>query len=192
MSTKIGVLALQGAFLEHLQILQVLKVECAPIRLPGELIGLNGLIIPGGESTTIMHLMKSFDLVNPIKEMAGSGIPIWGTCAGMICLASCISDSDMETLAVMDMEVRRNAFGRQIDSFETRLDIPEIGPEPYSAIFIRSPLIEKVGEKVKVLAEFNGKPVSARQNNLLATAFHPELTTDHRFHSYFLRMASGC
>jgi 5'-phosphate synthase pdxT subunit len=142
---RIGVLALQGAFVEHIGILEWLGTDAFPVRLPAELDGIDGLIIPGGESTSILNLMQGFGLVPPLKELAQAGLPIWGTCAGMICLAKKVVDtanSDVETLAAMDIEVRRNAFGRQVDSFETELAIPVLGSEPFHAVFIRAPVID--------------------------------------------------
>ncbi|MBN1367237.1 MAG: pyridoxal 5'-phosphate synthase glutaminase subunit PdxT [Dehalococcoidales bacterium] len=190
---KIGVLALQGAFLEHIEILRGLGAAAVTVRLPKELQGLDGLIIPGGESTSIMNLMHSFSLVQPLKKLAQSGVPVWGTCAGMICLANEITGSNnLKTLALMEITVKRNAFGRQIDSFETDLNIPALGKIPYHAVFIRAPVITGAGKSVTVLAELvDGTPVAARQDSLLVTSFHPELTGDHRFHRYFLKMASG-
>lgn len=188
---KIGVLALQGAFIEHSKILQELAVEASFIRLPNELDPLDGLIIPGGESTTILKLMQSFNFFQPLREFAEAGFPIWGTCAGLICLAKEISNYNMETLAVMDMVVRRNAFGRQIDSFEAELPMPALGDKPFPGIFIRAPVIEKAGSQVEILAELpNGIPVAAREGKLVVSAFHPELTNDLRFHSYFLTIAT--
>ncbi len=189
---KIGVLALQGAFLEHIEILQKLDVEAVAVRLPPELKGLDGLIIPGGESTSILNLMHGFALFQPLQKLAKRGLPIWGTCAGMILLANKVTDSDLKTLAIMDIAVRRNAFGRQIDSFETDLAVPALGKEPYHAVFIRAPVISSVGKPVEVLAKLDdGTPVAARQGTLLVTSFHPELTDDHRFHKYFLKIVSG-
>jgi 5'-phosphate synthase pdxT subunit len=189
---KIGVLALQGAFREHISIIQELGIEALPVRLPDHLDGLDGLIIPGGESTAILKLMESFSLIQPIREMARAGLPIFGTCAGMICLAKKVFNHDMETLAVMDMVVTRNAFGRQVDSFETELPIPALGEEPFPAIFIRAPFIERAEPRVKILARLpSGVAVASRQGNLMATAFHPELTTDFRLHSYFLRIVAS-
>jgi len=189
---RIGVLALQGAFIEHISILQLLGAEALPVRLPNELNHLDGLIIPGGESTSILNLMQSFNLIQPVREFAQAGFPILGTCAGMICLAMKISNSNMETLAVMDMEVRRNAFGRQVDSFETELPVPALGHEPFPAIFIRAPIIESAGSSVKILARLpNGAAVAAEQGKLVASAFHPELSRDLRFHSYFLKIAAS-
>jgi len=192
---KIGVLALQGAFIEHISVIQQLGVEASPVRLPNELGSLDGLIIPGGESTTILNLMQSFNLIQPLKELAQAGLPILGTCAGMVCLAKKVSNSinsNMETLAVMDIEVRRNAFGRQIDSFETELPVPALGDEPFAAIFIRAPIIERTGPRVEILAKLpNDIAVAARQGKLVVSAFHPELSHDLRFHRYFLKIVAS-
>ena len=186
---KVGVLALQGTFIEHIEILRQLGVETPPIRLPHELDTLDGLIMPGGESTTMLRLMDSFGLIRPIKEMAQQGLPIWGTCAGMVLLAKSISNYQMKTLNLMDTKVRRNAFGSQPDSFELDLKIPIVGKEPFHAIFIRAPVIEEVEPGVQVLSSLpNGTLVAVRQNRLLACAFHPEFTDDPRFHNYFLNM----
>ncbi|MBI2832313.1 MAG: pyridoxal 5'-phosphate synthase glutaminase subunit PdxT [Chloroflexi bacterium] len=188
---RIGVLAAQGAFLEHIAVLRELGVNTVPVRLPYQLDALDGLIIPGGESTSIRRLMLDYDLMERIKARARKGLPVWGTCAGMILLAKELSEPD-ETLAVMDIKVKRNAFGRQKDSFETRLLISALGEDPFPAIFIRAPIIEKVGDKVDVLARLEDETiVAARQKNLLACAFHPELTKDTRFHRYFLDIVAG-
>jgi len=191
---KIGVLALQGAFIEHIGVIQQLGVEALPVRLPNELGSLDGLIIPGGESTAILNLMQSFNLIQPLRELAQAGLPILGTCAGMVCLAKKVSNSincNMETLAVMDMEVRRNAFGRQVDSFETELPVPALGDEPFAAIFIRAPIIERASPRVEILAKLpNDIAVAAKQGNLVVSAFHPELSHDLRFHRYFLKIVA--
>lgn len=184
---RIGILALQGTFVEHVDLLQRLGVEAPPVRLPHELDTLDGLIIPGGESTTMLRLMKSFGLLEPIREMARHGLPIWGTCAGMILLAKNVSNYEMETLGLMDVKVRRNAFGSQIDSFEADLEIPRAGAEPFHAVFIRAPVIEESRAGVEIVARLpDGTIVAAREHLLLACAFHPEFTDDLRFHSYFL------
>ncbi len=190
---RIGVLALQGAFIEHISSIQQLGVDASPVRLSSEFNGLDGIIIPGGESTSILHLMHSFNLIQPLRELAQEGTPVLGTCAGMICLAKKVSNnSSMETLALMDIEVRRNAFGRQVDSFETELSMPALGSEPFPGIFIRAPIIESLGPQVEVLAKLsNGTAVAARQGKLVATAFHPELSNDLRFHSYFLKIVTS-
>ena len=186
---KVGVLALQGSFIEHIDILRKLGVEAPPIRLPHELDTVDGLIIPGGESTTMLRLMESFGLIQPIREMARDGLPIWGTCAGMILLAKSVSNYEMDTLGLMDATVSRNAFGSQIDSFETDLEIPLVGEEPFHAVFIRAPIIEEAKLGVEILSRLpDGTIVVIKQNRLLACAFHPEFTDDLRFHSYFLNM----
>jgi len=190
---KIGVLAAQGAFAEHITTLDKLQVEVMPVRLFQELGELDGLIIPGGESTSIMRLMLAYNLVGEIRNLAKSGLPIFGTCAGMILLARKISDSDgVEPIGVMDLTVRRNAFGRQVDSFETEVSIPVLGENPFPGIFIRAPVVEYTGSEVEILARLaDGNIVAARQGNLLASAFHPELTNDLRFHQYFLDIIAG-
>jgi len=188
---KVGVLALQGTFIEHIGMLEQLGVEAPPIRLPHELDTLDALIIPGGESTTMLRLMESFGLIQPIRELARDGLPLWGTCAGMVLLAKSISNYEMETLNLMDMGIRRNAFGSQIDSFEVDLEIPPVGEEPFHAVFIRAPVVKEAKPGVKVLSRLpDGTIVAARQNRLLACAFHPEFTDDLRFHSYFLNMVN--
>jgi 5'-phosphate synthase pdxT subunit len=190
---KIGVLALQGDFAEHIAMLKRLKVETAEVRLPEHLKGLDGLIIPGGESTTIGKLANDYGLIEPLRKF-GQRHAIWGTCAGAIFLSKDIS-RDQPLLGLMDIKVERNAFGRQVNSFETDLDVPELkqvtGTEnPYHAVFIRAPLIESVSGDAKSLAALDdGRIVAAQQGHLLATAFHPELTNDTRFHQYFLSLA---
>ena len=187
---KIGLLALQGAFLEHRLMFESIGLTAVEVRLPTQLADIDGLVIPGGESTTMMKLMDSYNLVTAIRDLSGRGIPIWGTCAGMICLASQAHNPDssvMQTLALMDIEVRRNAFGRQVDSFETPLHINGLPGGPFPGVFIRAPFIEKTGSGVDVLCRLdNGTIVAARQDNLLVTSFHPELTADVRLHSYFV------
>jgi 5'-phosphate synthase pdxT subunit len=186
---KVGVLALQGAFIEHEKILRRLDVESVEVRLPEQLEELDGLIVPGGESTTIGKVARQWGLLEPLRTFAQSGRPLWGTCAGMILLAKKVVDgtADQPILELMDVTIRRNAFGRQVDSFEADLEVPALGEKPFHAVFIRAPLVERVGEEVQVLARLeNGAVVAARQGNLLATAFHPELTEDERFHRYFV------
>jgi 5'-phosphate synthase pdxT subunit len=186
---RVGVLALQGTFIEHIDILRQLGVEAPPIRLPCELGTLDGLIIPGGESTTMLRLMESFGLIEPIRDMARNGLPIWGTCAGMILLVKDVSNYEMETLRLMDAKVKRNAFGSQVDSFEVDLEIPLVGEEPFHAVFIRAPIIEEARPSVEILSRFaDGTIVAIRQDRLLACAFHPEFTDDLRFHDYFLNI----
>ncbi len=187
---KIGVLGLQGDYLEHHQVLRRLGVETVDVRLPQHLEGVDGLIIPGGESTTIGALAERYGLMDPLRRMAEAGKPIWGTCAGMIFLAKDVG-RPQPTLGLMDIQVQRNAFGRQIDSFEVDLEVPALArlgdPRPFHAVFIRAPLIEAVGPGAEVLARLeDGSIVAAQQGHLLATAFHPELTEDVRFHQYFL------
>lgn len=190
-SNKIGVLSLHGAFIEHITSLQKLGVEALAIRLPRDFENLDGLIIPGGESTVISQLMRSYGLMGMIRELARDGFPIFGTCAGMILLAKSSLDFDIETIGAMDIKVRRNAFGRQVDSFETSLVIPALGEAPFPAVFIRSPIIVETVPGVEILANLpDGTPVAARQGNLLAAAFHPELTLDLRFHAYFLHIVA--
>jgi pyridoxal 5'-phosphate synthase pdxT subunit len=191
MRPKIGVVALQGAFHEHKILLAQAGAEPVEVRLPRDLEGLDGLIIPGGESTSIGKVARRWGLLEPMRSFAQSGKPVWGTCAGMILMAREVIDRgvDQPGLEIMDVTVRRNAFGRQVDSFEVDLDVPVLG-QPCHAIFIRAPLIERVGKCVEVLAALdNGNVVAARENNLLVTSFHPELTRDDSFHRYFLRMA---
>ena len=188
---RIGVLAVQGAFAEHIAMLHKLKVEALPVRLPSELEGMDGLVIPGGESTSISLLIATYKLAGEVRRLAERGLPVFGTCAGMILLAREISDSDVEPLGLMDITVRRNAFGRQKDIFEEELAIPVLGEKPFLGIFIRAPLIEQVNGKTEVLARLgDGTIVAARQGKLLAAAFHPELTDDLRFHQYFLDIAA--
>ena len=188
---RIGVLAAQGAFAEHIAALRQLKVEALPVRLPSELSDLNGLIIPGGESTSISKLMLDYNLMGEIRNLADSGLSILGTCAGMILLSKEILDSDVEPLGLMDITVRRNAFGRQKDSFETELTIPALGEKPFPGVFIRAPIIERANSTVEILTRLtDGTGVAVRQGRLLATAFHPELTDDLRFHQYFLDIAA--
>jgi pyridoxal 5'-phosphate synthase pdxT subunit len=212
---RVGVLALQGSFIEHIQALHDLGVEAKQVRLPEDLEGLDGLIIPGGESTTIGKLMTNWNLIEPVKVMAAEGKAIWGTCAGMILLAKDIGGLDQPLLGLMDITVKRNAFGSQLDSFEADLEVPAFekelsspvgaGEAPFHAVFIRAPVIEKIGPETEEIAFIPGKEenqsdfaqngsghdviVAARQDNLLATAFHPELTPDRRFHRLFLKMA---
>jgi 5'-phosphate synthase pdxT subunit len=192
MTTTVGVLALQGDFAEHIAILKGLGVEAVEVRLPEQLTDLDGLIIPGGESTTISRLMHRWGLLEPVRGRASAGMAVWGTCAGAILLAERSSDLDREGLRLMDIDVERNAFGRQVDSFEVMLTTPVLGPEPFHAVFIRAPLISRVGPMVEVLARLvDGTVVAAQQGKLLATAFHPELTDDTRFHEHFLNLVAN-
>src|SRR5215210_1350416 len=187
---KIGVLALQGAFREHIEALHKLGAETVEVRLPEQLEGLDGLIIPGGESTAIGKLAVKYGLQEAIQQYAQAGMPVYGTCAGMILLSRDVG-REQPLLGVMDVKVERNAFGRQLDSFETDLDIPVLGGEKFPGVFIRAPKMESVGDGVEVLAKLpDGTPVAAQQDNMLVTAFHPELTDDLRFHRYFLALVS--
>ena len=189
---KIGVLALQGAFAEHISILRNLEVDTMPVRSPQQLVELDGLVIPGGESTTITRLLQSYDLMDKISSLANNGLPIFGTCAGMIVLAKEISDSTIQPIGVMAIKVRRNAFGRQRESFESDLSIPVLGEKPFPGVFIRAPVIEQANSNVEVIARLaDNQMVAARQGNLLACAFHPELTDDTRLHKYFLDIIHG-
>ena len=191
---KIGVLALQGDFAEHIQMLTNTGVEAIEVRLPEHLVDLDGLIIPGGESTTIGKLAMAYGLIEPLRDF-GAQKAIWGTCAGAIFLSK-DAHRDQPLLSLMEITVERNAFGRQVASFETDLDIPvlnKIDPDGglYHAVFIRAPLIESVRSPAEVLAKLpDGRIVAAQQGNLLATSFHPELTPDARFHRYFVQMAA--
>ncbi|HNS07570.1 MAG TPA: pyridoxal 5'-phosphate synthase glutaminase subunit PdxT [Anaerolineaceae bacterium] len=190
---KIGILALQGGFAEHQAVLETLGVEVAQVRLPQHLAGLDGLIIPGGESTTIGRLAVDFDLMQPLR-LFGREHAIWGTCAGAIFLSK-NAGREQPLLGLMDITIARNAFGRQAESFEADLDVPallQVDPldRPFHTVFIRAPLIESVGQGVEIFAQLeDGRIVAARQGHLLATSFHPELTGDDRFHRYFLELA---
>jgi 5'-phosphate synthase pdxT subunit len=188
---KIGVLALQGAFREHMDMLRQLGVDSAAVRLPADLEGVSGLIIPGGESTTMRKLINRWGLREPILDLARQGAPIFGTCAGMIVLAKDIVDGDEPVLPLLDVSVRRNAFGRQLDSFETDFDVPMLGDAPVHGVFIRAPIVERVGADVDVIARLDdGRPVAVRQRNVIATAFHPELAGETRFHRLVATMAA--
>jgi 5'-phosphate synthase pdxT subunit len=191
---KIGVLALQGDFAEHIVMLRRVGAQGVEVRLPAHLDGLDGLIIPGGESTTIGKLATDFNLMEPLREF-GKSHAIWGTCAGAIFLSKDVS-RHQPLLGLMDIKVARNAFGRQVDSFEADLDISELKratdtTHPYHAVFIRAPIIEEVRGKAKILSQLeDGRIVAAQEGHLLATSFHPELTNDTRFHEYFLSLES--
>jgi len=184
----IGVLALQGDFEKHAAMLQRIGVPCREVRKVADLESVDALIIPGGESTTIGRLMARYGLDIAIRERAQQGMPIYGTCAGMILLASEIAGSSQERLALMDIAVIRNAFGSQIESFEADLPFKPFADRPVRAVFIRAPIVSRVGAGVEILSEFNGKVVAVQQGKLLATAFHPELTDDERVHRYFLSL----
>ncbi len=189
---RVGVLALQGAFAEHIAVLNQLDTEAVPVRLPGQLTGLDGLIIPGGESTTITNLMLSYDFREEIGRLAASGLPIFGTCAGMVLLAREVIGNSFQPVAAMAISVRRNAFGRQLESFESDIAIPALGETPFPGVFIRAPIIERADDDVEVIAQLaDGTMVAARQGKLIVCAFHPELTDDRRFHEYFLDIVAG-
>lgn len=187
---KIGVLALQGAFIEHEKMLRKLGAEVVQVRLPEQLDDLDGLIIPGGESTTIGKLATQFNLMQPLRDFARSK-PTWGTCAGMIFLAKDIGIDRQPILGLMDITVNRNAFGRQVDSFEADLDISVLEGEPFHAVFIRAPVATHAEPNIDILSKLeDGRIVAAQQDHLLATAFHPELTNDPRLHAYFLSLVN--
>lgn len=184
----VGVLALQGDVVEHMTMLRGLGVEAVEVRTPEDLAKVDALIIPGGESTTIGKLAVEYGLDRAIPARVNAGMPVYGTCAGMIALSKQARGGEPPLLRLMNITVRRNAYGRQVDSFETDLDVPALGGPPLHAVFIRAPLIENVGPDVEVLASLDGKPVLARQGNMLVSAFHPELTADDRVHRYFVEM----
>jgi pyridoxal 5'-phosphate synthase pdxT subunit len=188
---KIGVLALQGAFREHLDTLRAIGVEGVRVREPADLDSVSGLILPGGESTTMRQLIERWGLRQPIMDLAEAGTPIFGTCAGMIVLADQIVGGEPPILPLLDVAVERNAFGRQLDSFEAELAVPILGDTPVHAVFIRAPVIERVGPAVDVLARLeDGRIVAVRQGNVIATAFHPELAGETRFHRLVATMAN--
>ena len=186
----IGVLAIQGDFLEHRNMLDSIGIESVEVRLPEQLENIDGLIIPGGESTTIVQLIDIYEMRQSLIEKVRNGLAVWGTCAGMIVIAKNLKDKRPDPLGLMDIEGSRNAFGRQINSFETDLDINGIDGPPMHAIFIRAPLVTEIGNGVEILAEVGqGKPVAVKQNRILATSFHPELTEDPRMHAMFANIA---
>jgi 5'-phosphate synthase pdxT subunit len=188
---KIGVLALQGAFAEHLDTLDSIGVEGVPVRLPADLDGVSGLILPGGESTTMRRLIDRWGFAQPILDLASRGAPLFGTCAGMIVLAREITGGEPPILPLLDVTVERNAFGRQLDSFEADLSVPVLGAQPVHGVFIRAPLVDRTGPNVDVLARLDdGRVVAVRERNIIATAFHPELAGETRFHSLVATMAS--
>lgn len=198
--TRIGVLALQGDFREHIRMLERLGAMAHAVRLPEQLRGVDGIIIPGGESTVMGKLVVEYGLDQPLRDLIAAGVPVWGTCAGMILLARETDNAlaGQPLLATMHMRVCRNAFGAQRESFETDLRVPALGDEPFHAVFIRGPSVIEVGPEVEVLARLNdagdggeGTIVAVREGTLLATAFHPEVTQDSRFHEYFLDIVRG-
>ena len=183
----IGVLAMQGAYEEHINILQDLDVSPVEIRNKNDLQNIDGIIIPGGESTTMGKLIRTLDIYDDLKEKIESGMPVWGTCAGMILLAKSICNDDTVHLGTMDIEVKRNAYGRQLGSFNTKSKVKDIG-EDIKMVFIRAPYIENIDDNVEVLSIVDNNIVAAKENNMLVTSFHPELTSDYRVHKYFLKM----
>lgn len=188
---KIGVLALQGDFAEHAAMLDSIGVEPVEVRLPADLESLSGLCLPGGESTTMRKLIDRWELRGPLLDFASTGAPLFGTCAGMILLSKEIADGDEPVLPLLDVTVRRNAFGRQLDSFEGELSVPLVGDQPVRGVFIRAPVIERVGPGVDVLAKLDdGRIVAVRERNIVATAFHPELAGEPRFHRLIATMAA--
>lgn len=188
---RVGILAVQGDVAEHAAALRDVGAEPVEVRLPRDLAGVEALILPGGESTAMRRLIDAYGLAEPILGLAASGAPLWGTCAGMILLARRIADGDDPVLPLLDIEVRRNAYGRQLDSFEADLHVPALGEEPLHAVFIRAPVVSDVGPGVEVLAtDPMGRTVAVRQGRLLGTAFHPELTGDRRVHRALVEMIS--
>ena len=186
---NVGILAIQGDVIEHRHALERIGAETTEIRLPDQLDGVDGLIIPGGESTTIVQLIDIYDLRDVIRDKVKSGLPTWGTCAGMIVLADRLTDRRPDPLRLMNIDVSRNAFGRQVDSFEQDLDIDGVDGPPFRAVFIRAPVVNSAGAGTEILARLDdGRPVAVRQGRLLATSFHPELTDDSRVHQLFVRM----
>jgi 5'-phosphate synthase pdxT subunit len=187
----VGVLALQGDVIEHMRALEASGTRAREVKTPAALDAVDALIIPGGESTTVIKLLDRFGLVDPIKSRVRAGMPLWGTCMGMIVAAHDVAGLDQPTLDLIDITVRRNAFGRQIASAEVELDIPVLGDVPFPAIFIRAPWIERAGPGVEVLATHAGHGVFVRAGNVMGTSFHPELTGDFRVHAYFARMVDA-
>ncbi|WZL71947.1 pyridoxal 5'-phosphate synthase glutaminase subunit PdxT [Clostridiaceae bacterium 35-E11] len=186
---KVGVLDLQGSVIEHIKMLDKIEgVKSVRVKYPEEINEIDGLIIPGGESTTIGKLLRNFKIDVLLKDRINHGMPVWGTCAGMILLAKKINGKEEAHLKVMDIDVKRNAYGRQIDSFQMKKRIPEFSENPIPLVFIRAPYIQNVGNKVEILSEIDGNIVAAKQNHMLVTSFHPELTEDQSIHRYFIRM----
>ena len=188
---KIGVLAVQGDFIEHVRTFRSIGVDAVEVRLPDDLDGVSGLALPGGESTAMRRLIARWGLRQPILDLAASGAPIFGTCAGMILLAREIAGGEEPVLPLLDVTVQRNAFGRQLDSFEGELAVPMLGDDPVHGVFIRAPVIDRVGEAVEVMARLeDGRIVAVRERNIIATAFHPELAGETRFHRLVATMAA--
>ena len=191
MRLTIGVMSLQGAVEPHIKALTDCGARAERIRAPEETERLDGLILPGGESTTIGLLMDRFGLMEAVQQRAAEGMPVYGACAGMILMAKQIADSEQPRLGLMDIRVRRNAYGRQVDSFESPIEMPILGGEPFPGVFIRAPAIESTEPHVRRLAELDGRAVLVQEGNLLASSFHPELSSDRRIHRYFLQMSSN-
>ncbi len=186
---RVGVLAIQGAVEPHLRAIRDVGAEPVEVRLPRDLADLDALILPGGESTTMRKLIDAYGLREPILALASAGAPMLGTCAGLILLAERIAEGDPPVLPLLDVEVRRNAYGRQLDSFEAEVSMPAIGEEPLHGVFIRAPVVSRVGPQAEVLAvDADGRPIAVRQGKVLATAFHPELTEDRRLHRLLVEM----
>ncbi len=187
---KIGVIAMQGAFAEHIKMFESLGVKAIDVRKPEDLKGVQGIVLPGGESTTVGMMMKKYGLIKPVIDIVKKGAPIFGTCAGLVLLSKKIEGGieNQPILSLLDVTTLRNAYGRQVDSFETPLKVEILGDTPFLGVFIRAPFVKEVGKNVKVLAKFEGNIVAVQQGNILATAFHPELTKDARFHQYFLSL----
>ena len=189
---KVGVIALQGGYAEHISMLSRCGARAYPVRLPSHIDGLNAIVIPGGESTSLKILMGEYGLLGPLRDLISRGLPVFGTCAGMVLLALEPTDSNRSSLGAMDIEVDRNAFGRQADSFQSELSVPALGNRPFPGVFIRAPIVRAVGDGVQVLCRLpDGVIVAAQQDNRLACSFHPELTDDLRFHKYFLSLDRG-
>jgi pyridoxal 5'-phosphate synthase pdxT subunit len=189
---RIGVLALQGAVREHVEAIREIGAEPVQVRLPRDFDGLDALILPGGESTTMRKLIERYGLREPILALAGRGAPLLGTCAGMILLAARLTDGEEPILGLLDVEVQRNAYGRQLDSYEADLDVPALGDEPLHAVFIRAPVVVEAGPGVEILArDAQGRAIAVRQGKVLATAFHPELTGDRRLHRLLLELVAA-
>lgn len=185
--TVIGILGIQGAITEHIRLLeQIPNVQAKSVKTIAELDEIDGLILPGGESTAMARVLRDFEMIEPLREKIINGLPTWGTCAGMILLAKEISNGDPAILRVMDITVRRNAYGRQLDSFSTEAYIPAVSNEPIPLVFIRAPFVEKAGQSVEVLHTIDGEIVACREKHILATSFHPELTDSLTFHRYFV------
>ena len=184
---RVGILAVQGAVREHVEALRAVGADPVLVRLPADFADLDALILPGGESTAMRRMIDQYGLREPIRAMARAGAPLLGTCAGMILLADRLADGEDPVLQLLDVEVQRNAYGRQLDSFEAEIDVPALGPEQLHGVFIRAPVLSDVGPRAEVLArDPQGRPIAVRQGRVLATAFHPELTGDRRMHSLLL------